>query len=204
MAESEQTLAILTEGVLLSRLCTAHSHCVLSSRKPGRWVLALALQKWGSVLQALSFLLLCLGGQEPECCKPRAFSPCSAYIFLEVQGGPQNLLFLPSLPCSASFRICPAQPTGPNQTAWTCLLISEGEQIQCPMTRIKFSSVQSLICVQLFATPWTTAPQASLSITNSRSLLKLMSIELVMPSNHPLSSPSPPAFNLSQHRCLFQ
>ena len=46
------------------------------------------------------------------------------------------------------------------------------------------SSVQSLSCVQLFATPWTAACQASLSITNSRSLLKLMSIESVMPSNH--------------------
>ena len=45
-------------------------------------------------------------------------------------------------------------------------------------------SVQSLSHVQLFATPWTTACQASLSITNSQSLLKLMSIELVMPSNH--------------------
>ena len=40
--------------------------------------------------------------------------------------------------------------------------------------------------------------QASLSITNSRSLLKLMSTESVIPSNHPLSSPSPPTFNLSQ------
>ena len=47
-----------------------------------------------------------------------------------------------------------------------------------------FSSVQSLSCVQLFVTPWTTGCQASLSITNSRSLLKLMSIEPVMPSNH--------------------
>ena len=46
------------------------------------------------------------------------------------------------------------------------------------------SSAQSLSCVQLFATSWTAAHQASLSITNSRSLLKLMSIELVMPSNH--------------------
>ena len=45
----------------------------------------------------------------------------------------------------------------------------------------QFSSV---IHVQLFATPWTTARQASLSITNSQSLLKLMSIESVMPSNH--------------------
>ena len=45
-------------------------------------------------------------------------------------------------------------------------------------------SIQSLSHVRLFATPWTAARQASLSITNSRSLLKLMSIELVMPSNH--------------------
>ena len=46
------------------------------------------------------------------------------------------------------------------------------------------SSVQSLSCVRLFVTPWTTAHQASLSITNSWSLPKPMSIELVMPSNH--------------------
>ena len=45
-------------------------------------------------------------------------------------------------------------------------------------------SVQSLSHVQLFATSWTVAHQASLSITNSRSLLKFMSIKLVMPSNH--------------------
>ena len=45
-------------------------------------------------------------------------------------------------------------------------------------------SVQSLSCVRLFATLWTAACQASLSITNSRSLLKLMSIKLVMTSNH--------------------
>ena len=44
-------------------------------------------------------------------------------------------------------------------------------------------SVQSLSHVQLFATPWTVAHEASLSITNSRSLLKIMSIESVMPSN---------------------
>ena len=45
-------------------------------------------------------------------------------------------------------------------------------------------SVKLLSCVWLFATPWTAACQASLSITSSQSLLKLMSIELVMPSNH--------------------
>ena len=49
---------------------------------------------------------------------------------------------------------------------------------------VQFSSVQSLSCVRLFVTLWTAARQASLSITNSQSLLKLMSIELVMPSNH--------------------
>ena len=48
----------------------------------------------------------------------------------------------------------------------------------------KLSSVQSPSHVQLFVTPWTTARQASLSITNSQSLLKLMSIKLVMTSNH--------------------
>ena len=48
----------------------------------------------------------------------------------------------------------------------------------------QFSSVQSLSCVLLFATPWTAAHQASLSITNSRSLLKLMPIVSMMPFNH--------------------
>ena len=46
--------------------------------------------------------------------------------------------------------------------------------------------VQSLSCVRLFATPWTAARLASLSIINSRSLLRLMAIESVMPSNHPI------------------
>ena len=49
---------------------------------------------------------------------------------------------------------------------------------------VSLSSVHSLSRVQLFKTPWTAAHQASLSITNSRSLPKLMSIESVMPSNH--------------------
>ena len=66
-------------------------------------------------------------------------------------------------------------------------------------------SVQSLSCVWLFAIPWIAARQASLSITNSQSLLKLVPIQLVMPSSHLiLSSPSPPAANPSQHQGLFQ
>ena len=71
-----------------------------------------------------------------------------------------------------------------------------------------FSSIQSLSRVQLFAIPWITARQASLSITNSQSLLKLMSTESVIPSNHlilyrPLSSclqslPELGSFSMSQ------
>ena len=75
------------------------------------------------------------------------------------------------------------------------------------MARWWLSSVQLLSRVRLFSIPWTAAGQASLSITNSQSLLKLMSIELVMPStisSHLLSSPSPPAFSLTQHQGLYQ
>ena len=68
---------------------------------------------------------------------------------------------------------------------------------------IAFSSVQSLSRVRLFANTWTAARQAFLSFTISQSLFKLMSIDgdAIQPS-HPLSSPSPPAFNLSQHQDL--
>ena len=65
--------------------------------------------------------------------------------------------------------------------------------------------VQPLSRVWFFATPWTAAHQASLSFAVSRSLLKLMSIESVMPSNHFILSPLfLPAFNLFQHQGLFQ
>ena len=56
--------------------------------------------------------------------------------------------------------------------------------LTCGFFHLQFSSVQSLSRLQLFVTPWTAAHQASLSITNSQSLPKLMSIESVMPSNH--------------------
>ena len=57
------------------------------------------------------------------------------------------------------------------------------------LNHIQFSSVQSLSCVQLFATPWTAPPQASLSSTNCWSLPKPMSIESVMPSNYLIHCP---------------
>ena len=70
---------------------------------------------------------------------------------------------------------------------------------------VGFSSVQSLSRVQLFATPWTAACQASLSITNSWGLPKHAHCvgDSIQPS-HPLSSPSPPALNLFQHQGLFK
>ena len=71
------------------------------------------------------------------------------------------------------------------------------------MTRFFSPSSIQFRSVQLFATPWTAAHQASLSITNSQSLLILTSIELVKPSNHLiLLSPFPHVFKLSQHQCL--
>ena len=71
----------------------------------------------------------------------------------------------------------------------------------------QFSSVQfSRSVMSDFVTPWNAALQASLSITSSWNLLKLTSIESVMPSNHLIlcRPPSPPTLNLSQHQGLFQ
>ena len=64
-------------------------------------------------------------------------------------------------------------------------------------------SVQLLSGVRLFVTPWTAARQSSLFITNSETLLKLMSIESVMPPNHFILC-HPLLINLSQHQSLFQ
>ena len=74
-----------------------------------------------------------------------------------------------------------------------------------------FSSVQSLSCVRLFVTPWIAAHQASLSITNSQSSLKLTSIESVMPSSHlilchplllPPIPPSVRVFSIESTLCM--
>ena len=82
---------------------------------------------------------------------------------------------LPDPGIKAASLSSPALAGGFFTTSATC---------EAPDLTIQFSSVQLLNHVQLFAIPWTAAHQASLSITNSRSLLKLMSIKSVMPSNH--------------------
>ena len=89
----------------------------------------------------------------------------------------EKIFFLKRLSfCRAALRNLPAQ---------THLLLNSATlREKSTPTTVYFSSVQSISHVQLFAIPCTAAHQASLSITNSQSLLKLTSIELVMPSNH--------------------
>ena len=65
-------------------------------------------------------------------------------------------------------------------------------------------AVQMLNCVQILLTPKIAALQASLPFTMCWGLLKVMSVESMMPFNHPLSPPFPPTINLSQHQSLFQ
>ena len=96
---------------------------------------------------------------------------CMSLCFPVCRGHPHSLAHGPISSISKTSNIWSCPPH--KMTLWTSLLP--------PL--LVLSSVQSLSCVQLFATPWTAAYQASLSITNSRSLLKLMSIELVMPSS---------------------
>ena len=84
-----------------------------------------------------------------------------------------NVLLFPS----------PGDLCNPRNKTWSPALQADSLPSQPPVL-VQFSSVQVLSCVRFFASPWTEARQASLSITNFRSLLKLMSIKSVMPSNH--------------------
>ena len=108
-----------------------------------------------------------------------------------------------------SFSRGSSQPRDPTCIScinmWILYHWATTETLICIFSSIQFSSFQLLSHVWLFATPWTTAHQASPFITNSQSLLKLMSIKSVMPSNHlilivPFSS-CPQSL---QHQGLFQ
>ena len=109
---------------------------------------------------------------------------CS-FIFLFQRSKSQYTQIVKKALCTRMFNIFPmffrwmqwwTSRTCPTQYSSTLCLLSK-ESLQ-------FSSAQSLSLVRLFETPWVAACQASLSITNSRSLLKLTPIELVMPSSH--------------------
>ena len=82
---------------------------------------------------------------------------------------------------SLLLQVASSSPTKPGPLYWEHGILAIGPPGEF---RFQFSSVQLLSHVRLFSTPWTAARQASLSITNSQSVLKLMSIESVMPSNH--------------------
>ena len=86
--------------------------------------------------------------------------------------------------CFFNWSIVNLQWCAQNINFWTENFISKVKRQAGRKRRQILSSVQSLSRVWLFATPWTAACRASLSITNSRSLLKLMSIESVMPLSH--------------------
>ena len=90
--------------------------------------------------------------------------------------------------CPISFRSGPHPACTMHLVKWTILPVwgqlSWRMVLSWALPGLSVTSVQLPSRVQLFATPWTSACQASLSITNSQSLLKLMSIELVMQSNH--------------------
>ena len=105
---------------------------------------------------------------------------------------------------------CPVDSENPQKALWEMSNTHWRDrhlEMSCACFKF-FSSVQLLSHVRLFATPWTAAHEAALSITNSRSLLKLMSIKSVMPSSHlilccPFSShlqsfPASGCFQMSQ------
>ena len=77
-----------------------------------------------------------------------------------------------------------SRPAGHSGCPDGWIIDSKKKKKKAEFSSLQSSSVQSLSHVRLFVTPWTAACKASLSITNSQSLLKLMSFELVMPSNH--------------------
>ena len=102
---------------------------------------------------------------------------------------------LPDPGIESAFLTYPALADGIFTISATCEALSK-DSIQFSLSVMSDSG-----------TPWTGACQASLSITSSLTLLKLTSMESVMPSNHlshPLLSPSPPTFNLSQHQSFFK
>ena len=158
-------------------------------------------------MDASSYSGVCLHAPSPQSCPALCHHmDCSAQAPLTMVFPRQE--YWSGLPCSSPgiFLIQRSNPRllYPLHCGQILYPLSHlGSQI---CVSVQFSSVQSPSCVWLFATPWITARQASLSITNSWSSPKPMSIESVnaIQPSHPLSSPFPPAPNPSQHQSLFQ
>ena len=113
----------------------------------------------------------------PALCDPMDYSPPGSSVHGILQERILEWVATPSSKGSSLFREC---------TCVSCLLRWQASLYheRCLGSPLDKAVVQSLSHVQLFATPWTVAHQAPISSTNSWSLLKLMPIESVMPSNH--------------------
>ena len=105
------------------------------------------------------------------------------FFFLATMSGLWDLNFLTRDWTQAPGSESRVLTTGPPRNSVNCIYFYSEHKVKVT-EKIKLTVVQSLSQVWLFATPWTAACQASLSFTISWGLLKLMSIELVMPSNH--------------------
>ena len=109
---------------------------------------------------------------------PKVFSHNAAKPFINAAVNKENIL----IPSHVSQSWISTSHTSTCFMLLGAIFLKFGQNFGYYLFQVK--SVQSLSHVQLFATPWITACQASLSITNSQSLLRLLSIESVMPSNH--------------------
>ena len=168
---------------------------------------------FSSVQFSHSVLSDSLQPHESQHARPPCPSPTLRLMSIESVMPSSNLilcrpiLLLPqSLPESESFPMSQLFTWGGQNTGVGCHALLQGifpTQGSNPHLSVQFS--RSVVSIWLFATPWIAAQQASLSITNSWSSLKLMSIESVMPSNHLILCGSfPNAPNPSQNQSLFQ
>ena len=140
-------------------------------------------EKWKSETSLCPTLLLALFLRGDSSAVPWTGELCCCYWSF----AKSSLILCDPMDCSTQgFPVLHRVPQGTPGMLWksSSLLLGSHSWPGPSQKFPQFSSVQWFSCVWLFVTPWTAARQTSLSITNSLSLLKLMSIELVMPSNH--------------------
>ena len=112
-----------------------------------------------------------------HCLLPGVHTSCFFILLIVLVVPPEQIRTIMNILIHDSTSLCLSVPICIMETV-VCTLWG------CGISLLIISSVQSLSRIRLFVTPWTASPQASLSITNSRNLPKIMSIKSVMPSNH--------------------
>ena len=165
------------------------SSCGLTCKVRDGWYICIGLLEGLGKFIYVQRLPRWLSGKEPSCqCRSHGFDPWGGQIPWKRKWQPTPVL----LPGKSPWTEKPGRPvTGiaKSQTGLANSAQHNNTHVKALTLSLMFSewsisSVQSLSCVQLFATPWTAACQPSLSITNSQSPPKPMSIESVMPFNH--------------------